>query len=61
VRPERLGKFKKFVHFFRSRTRDLPACSIVPSEIKNRKKKEVLGELADFASLIEREIIRKER
>jgi hypothetical protein len=30
VRPERLGKLKKFFHLIGSRTRDLAACSIVP-------------------------------
>jgi hypothetical protein len=29
VRPEGLGKLKKFFHLIGSRTRDLPACSIV--------------------------------
>jgi hypothetical protein len=30
VRPEGLGNLKKKIHLIRSRTRDLPACSIVP-------------------------------
>jgi hypothetical protein len=30
VRPEGLGKFKKFIHLIGSRTRDIPACSVVP-------------------------------
>jgi hypothetical protein len=29
VRPEGLGKLKKFVHLIGSRIRDLPACSLV--------------------------------
>jgi hypothetical protein len=31
VRLEGLGKLKEFIHLIWSRTRDLPACSIVPS------------------------------
>jgi hypothetical protein len=31
VWPEGLGKLKKFIYLIRSRTRDLPACSIAPS------------------------------
>jgi hypothetical protein len=30
VRLEGLGKFKNFTDLIRNRTRDLPACSIVP-------------------------------
>jgi hypothetical protein len=30
VRPEGLGKLKKFIYLIGSLTRDLPACSIVP-------------------------------
>jgi hypothetical protein len=30
VRPEGLGKLKKFIHFKESRTNDLTACSTVP-------------------------------
>jgi hypothetical protein len=33
VRPEGLGKLKKFIHLIGSRTRDLPACSILSSNI----------------------------
>jgi hypothetical protein len=29
VRSEGLGKLKQFIHLIRSRTHDLPACSIV--------------------------------
>jgi hypothetical protein len=29
VRPDELGKFRKFIHIFRFRTRDPQACSIV--------------------------------
>jgi hypothetical protein len=28
VRPEELGKLKKFIHLIGSRTLDLPACSV---------------------------------
>jgi hypothetical protein len=34
VRPERLGKLKKFVHLIG--TRDLPACTIVPQPLRYR-------------------------
>jgi hypothetical protein len=30
VQLKGLGKLKKFIHLFGSRTRDLPTCSIVP-------------------------------
>jgi hypothetical protein len=30
VRPEEVGQLKKFIYLIGSRTRDLPACSIVP-------------------------------
>jgi hypothetical protein len=30
VRQEGLGNLKKFIHLIWSRTRDLPACSVVP-------------------------------
>jgi hypothetical protein len=37
VRLEGLGKFKnKFIHLIGSRTRDLPACSIVPQQLSYR-------------------------
>jgi hypothetical protein len=29
VRPQGLGKFKKFIHFIGSRISDIPACSVV--------------------------------
>jgi hypothetical protein len=36
VRPEGLGQLRKFIHFIVSRTRDLPACSIVPQPLRYR-------------------------
>jgi hypothetical protein len=33
VRPEGLGKFEK-IHFIRTRSRDLPACSIMPQPLR---------------------------
>jgi hypothetical protein len=30
VRPEEFDNLKKFIHLIGTRTRDLPACSIVP-------------------------------
>jgi hypothetical protein len=36
VRPEGLGKFKKFFHLIGSRTRDLLACSIVSQPLHYR-------------------------
>jgi hypothetical protein len=35
VRTEELGKFEK-IHFIRTRSRDLPACSIVPQPLRYR-------------------------
>jgi hypothetical protein len=34
VLPEGLGKLKKFIHFAGFRTRDLPACSVVPLPLR---------------------------
>jgi hypothetical protein len=36
VRPEGLAKLKKFVHLIGSRTRDLPAYSLVPQPVPKR-------------------------
>jgi hypothetical protein len=36
VRPEGLGKSKEFIHLVGSRTRDLPACSLVPYPLRYR-------------------------
>jgi hypothetical protein len=36
VRPEGLGKLKKFIHVIRLRTRDLRACSTVPKPLRCR-------------------------
>jgi hypothetical protein len=36
VRPEGLGKMKKFIHLFGSRTLDLPACSTRPQPLLYR-------------------------
>jgi hypothetical protein len=36
VRPEALGKLKKFINLIGSQTRDLPACSIVPQQLCHR-------------------------
>jgi hypothetical protein len=36
VRPERLGKLKTFTHLIESRTRELPAFSIVPEPLRYR-------------------------
>jgi hypothetical protein len=40
VRPEGLGKLIKIIHLIGSRTRDLPACSIVPQPLRYRVSKE---------------------
>jgi hypothetical protein len=34
VRPEGLGKLRKFVHLIGSPSRDIPACSIVPYPLR---------------------------
>jgi hypothetical protein len=36
VRLEGLGKLKKFIHLIGSRTRDFPACSLVPLPLPYR-------------------------
>jgi hypothetical protein len=36
MRAEGLGKFEKFFHLVGYRTRDLPACSIVPYPLRFR-------------------------
>jgi hypothetical protein len=36
VPQEGLGKLKEFIHLIGSRTRDLPACSIVPQPLRYR-------------------------
>jgi hypothetical protein len=36
VRPEGLGKLKRFINFIGSRTRDLPDCSVVPQPLRYR-------------------------
>jgi hypothetical protein len=36
MRPEGLGKLKEFIHLIGSRTRDLPACSIMPQPLRYR-------------------------
>jgi hypothetical protein len=36
MRPEGLGKLKKCIHLIGSRTRDHPACSIVPQALRYR-------------------------
>jgi hypothetical protein len=38
VRPERLGKFNRRIRLIGSRTRDLPACSIVPQPLRYRAR-----------------------
>jgi hypothetical protein len=48
VRPEGLGKLKKFIHLIGSRARDVPACSIVSlpraPEMSTIKRQYVSGE-----------------
>jgi hypothetical protein len=39
VRPEEFGKLKKLIHLIGSRTRDFPACSIVPQPLRYRVPK----------------------
>jgi hypothetical protein len=36
MRPEGLGKLRTFTHLIGCRTRDLPACSIVPQSLLYR-------------------------
>jgi hypothetical protein len=38
--PKGLGKLKTFIHLIRSRTRDLPACSVLPQPLRYRVEKE---------------------
>jgi hypothetical protein len=37
MRPEELGKLKKFIHLIGSRTHDLPACSTVTQPLRHRE------------------------
>jgi hypothetical protein len=37
VRPEGLGKLKELIHLIGYRTRDLPACSIMPQPHKQNR------------------------
>jgi hypothetical protein len=38
-----LGELKTFIYLIRSRTRDLPACSVVPLSLHYLVQKEILG------------------
>jgi hypothetical protein len=43
---EGIGKLKKFIHLIRSRTRDLPARSIIPQQLRYRvSSKTVINKL----------------
>jgi hypothetical protein len=47
VQPEGLGKFKDFIYFIGSRTRDVPACSKVAQTLRCRVPRTYINEGAN--------------